>query len=137
MAKQIYSEKLKHPKWQMRRLEIMKRDKATCQICGDKETELHIHHLKYTGEPWDAPNQDLQTVCKCCHNSIEQLKGNCEIIKGEKLTTERDGVTHRHVVYKTSIGAQSFKINDDNTTSWLCGFMYNSKVLELINKMIK
>ena len=31
-----YSEQLKSPKWQKKRLEIMQRDKFTCQLCGDK-----------------------------------------------------------------------------------------------------
>lgn len=67
MAKQTYNEKLQHPKWQIKRLEIIKRDGGKCLLCGDTETMLQIHHLKYTGEPWDAPNEDLVTLCKHCH----------------------------------------------------------------------
>lgn len=65
-----YSEKLKSPKWQKKRLEILNRDDFTCCKCGDKKTELHIHHLKYTGNPWDAPNEDLETLCKHCHKFL-------------------------------------------------------------------
>lgn len=64
-----YSEKLKNPKWQKRRLEILQRDNFTCQICTDTETELQIHHKKYTGEPHEAPEEDLVTMCKCCHKA--------------------------------------------------------------------
>lgn len=64
-----YSEKLKSPKWQKRRLEILQRDNFTCQICTDTETELQIHHKKYTGEPYEAPEDDLVTMCKCCHKA--------------------------------------------------------------------
>jgi HNH endonuclease len=64
-----YSEKLKSPQWQKKRLEILQRDNFTCQLCSDTETELQVHHLKYTGEPQDAPNEDLQTLCKHCHES--------------------------------------------------------------------
>ena len=42
-----YSEKLKNPKWQKKRLEILNRDNFTCIKCGDKETTLQIHHFKY------------------------------------------------------------------------------------------
>lgn len=62
-----YSEKLKSPKWQRKRLEVLNRDNFKCCSCGDEETELHVHHLKYNGEPYDAPVEDLQTLCKHCH----------------------------------------------------------------------
>lgn len=62
-----YSDKLKSPKWQKKRLEVLSRDSFTCKCCGDQETELHVHHLKYTKEPYDAPLIDLQTLCKHCH----------------------------------------------------------------------
>jgi hypothetical protein len=69
-----YSEKLKHPLWQKKRLEIMKRDKFKCKICKDKETTLAVHHLKYEGNPWDVDNLFLITVCEHCHEEIEILK---------------------------------------------------------------
>ena len=31
-----YSEKLKDPRWQKKRLEILERDNFRCQYCGDK-----------------------------------------------------------------------------------------------------
>lgn len=64
-----YSEKLKSPKWQKKRLEILQRDNFKCCLCSDEETELHIHHIKYTGpNPENAPNEDLETLCKDCHS---------------------------------------------------------------------
>lgn len=62
-----YSEKLKHPKWQRKRLEVLSRDNFTCVKCGDSETELHVNHLKYKGEPHDVPLNYLETLCKNCH----------------------------------------------------------------------
>ena len=62
-----YPEKLKSPKWQKKRLEVLNRDNFTCQHCGDTETELHVHHLKYSREPHEAPLEDLATLCKICH----------------------------------------------------------------------
>lgn len=69
-----YAEKLKSPKWQKRRLEILERDKFTCKKCGDTETTLHVHHLSYHGEPWEAPNSELDTLCEHCHEAIEITK---------------------------------------------------------------
>lgn len=67
MGKSEYAEKLKSPKWQRRRLEIMERDNFTCQICGNKDATLNVHHLYYNDEPWDAEDDCLITLCEECH----------------------------------------------------------------------
>lgn len=71
-----YNEKLRDPRWQRRRLEVLSRDKFTCTLCGDKDTELHIHHKYYTDkvEPWEYKDEALQTLCKYCHTATEDLK---------------------------------------------------------------
>ena len=80
----IYSEKLKDPRWQKKRLEIFQRDEYTCQICGDTESTLAVHHYKYSGEPWEIDNKYLKTLCEDCHESehlcIKQFK---EILNDE------------------------------------------------------
>lgn len=64
-----YSEKLKDPRWQKKRLEIFERDNWTCQWCEDTESTLNIHHLQYKEncDPWDYDNSDLLTLCEFCH----------------------------------------------------------------------
>jgi hypothetical protein len=77
MSKEIdYSEKLKHPLWQKKRLEIFNRDDFTCQICGDTETQLHVHHKKYFEGvyPWEYDNKQLITYCENCHQEVEEQK---------------------------------------------------------------
>lgn len=69
-----YSEKLLDPRWQKKRLIILERDNWKCRLCDDDQTTLHIHHNKYSGEPWDAYNEDLITCCKHCHFAIELIK---------------------------------------------------------------
>lgn len=81
-VKKTYSEKLKHPKWQKKRLEILNRDNFTCQYCKDAETELQIHHLEYNGEPWNVSSDKLITLCKNCHE-IESTCG--KIVKAELI----------------------------------------------------
>lgn len=66
-----YSEKLKDPRWQKKRLEILNRDKFTCLLCGDTTTTLHVHHKAYNGlEPWEAGHQELETLCDHCHTAV-------------------------------------------------------------------
>lgn len=74
-VKKTYSEKLKHPKWQKKRLEILNRDNFTCQCCKADDKTLHIHHFKYNDcEPWEYENTDLITLCEDCHEHEEFLK---------------------------------------------------------------
>jgi hypothetical protein len=70
-----YSEKLKDPRWQKKRLEILERDEFTCLECGDTTKELHVHHRYYTPktEPWEYENEALATVCKDCHAERTEL----------------------------------------------------------------
>lgn len=78
MAKQYertpYQQKLLDPRWQKKRLTILNRDKWACKYCKDTDSTLHVHHLKYTGEPWEAPDSDLVSCCEDCHFIIEDLK---------------------------------------------------------------
>ncbi len=69
-----YSEKLKDPRWQKLRLEVMQRDEFTCCHCGDRTTTLNVHHLRYHKNPWDTPLEELITLCNFCHLSAEHAK---------------------------------------------------------------
>lgn len=67
-----YSSKLRDPRWQKKRLEILSRDAFTCLHCGAKDKPLHVHHRYYVSdrEPWEYPSFCLQTVCEECHDNI-------------------------------------------------------------------
>lgn len=70
-----YAEKLKDPRWQKKRLEILNRDQFACLCCGSKIKTLHIHHRYYLKvDPWDYPNDALDTLCESCHAYVEGLK---------------------------------------------------------------
>jgi hypothetical protein len=87
-----YSEKLKDPKWQQKRLKIFERDKWTCVSCDRSDLTLHVHHMFYLPgvEPWDYKDEHLITYCEHCHNS-EHLIGNqiqeslIEIVRRNRL----------------------------------------------------
>jgi hypothetical protein len=71
MINNAYSEKLKDPRWQKKRLEILQRDNWACQSCFDNESTLHVHHRRYIPniQPWEYPNELLITLCVSCHES--------------------------------------------------------------------
>jgi hypothetical protein len=63
-----YAAKLKDPRWQKRRLHILNQRGWKCERCKDDKTTLHVHHLRYRGEPWEAMDHDLQVLCEVCHD---------------------------------------------------------------------
>ena len=72
MRQATYSEKLKDPRWQKKRLEVMKRNDFHCEICGDGESTLHVHHKEYFKgrEIWEYEPEQLAVVCKDCHDNL-------------------------------------------------------------------
>lgn len=71
LTKEEYQARFRDPRWQMMRLEIMKRDDAKCIACEDAGTTLNVHHSYYvTGRaPWEYPAWSLSTLCERCHKS--------------------------------------------------------------------
>lgn len=81
--KSSYSEKLKDPRWQKKRLEVLNRDYFKCIQCKDEATELHVHHKQYINnhEPWEYGIENFETLCKNCHTIIEEFKNtNYELL---------------------------------------------------------
>jgi hypothetical protein len=68
-----YSEKLRDPRWQKKRLKIMERDGFTCLCCGDSKSTLNVHHKQYSGNPWEADDEALETLCEPCHEKRSAL----------------------------------------------------------------
>ena len=68
-----YSDLLKHPEWQKKRLELMKARGWSCSICTDTSSNLQIHHLYYKRDslPWEYPDNAFQVVCSLCHEKLE------------------------------------------------------------------
>jgi len=68
-----YSEKLKDPRWQKRRLEVLAAANWTCSTCDATEKTLHVHHNFYRSktEPWDYPDHALSVLCESCHDQAE------------------------------------------------------------------
>jgi 5-methylcytosine-specific restriction endonuclease McrA len=76
MKTKPYIELLRDPRWQKKRLEIMQRDNFTCQLCGDTESPLNVHHKYYMYDktPWEYPSNLLITLCEHCHKIEESNK---------------------------------------------------------------
>lgn len=69
ITEQSYPTLLKDPRWQRKRLEVMKADNFTCQCCFRKDKPLNVHHKTYIqgAMPWEYETRDLITLCEDCH----------------------------------------------------------------------
>ncbi|HET8688992.1 MAG TPA: HNH endonuclease [Methanosarcina sp.] len=85
MTKKTYWEKLKDPRWQKLRLEAMQEKDFCCEVCGDKKSELNVHHKEYFKgyEPWEYELNQLAVLCSDCHSgfhdSFDELKWICSL----------------------------------------------------------
>jgi hypothetical protein len=79
-----YAEKLKDPRWQRKRLEILERDKFTCRFCRSTEKTLHVHHRIYLKgrQPWDYEDHVFATLCEDCHEESELRKNSVLLTLG-------------------------------------------------------
>lgn len=71
--KNAFFELYRHPKWQEKRLRVMKRDEFTCTECGEKDKTLNVHHGYYEKDlkPWEYDDDTLHTLCEPCHKKAQ------------------------------------------------------------------
>lgn len=85
-----YAEKFKDPRWQKKRLEILKQHGFECTNCGGKDEELNVHHKFYKKDtaPWEYEDDELTVFCKTCHESWHAAKKEAEQVIGNFCTAE-------------------------------------------------
>ena len=118
MAKS-YSEKLKDPKWQKKRLEILSRDNWACTSCGDKKSSLQVHHYEYRRVPWTVKSDKLTTLCETCHAFIEQVKS---VRVGSRVV----GIKKRVGILDANKRLYLIRSIDSDETDCICLYMSNN-----------
>jgi hypothetical protein len=76
MAAKTYWEKLKDPRWQKKRLEVLQRDEFRCRNCHSESKTLNVHHAFYERgrEPWEYDGECLLTLCEECHTRYHRAQ---------------------------------------------------------------
>ncbi len=87
-----YSEQLKSPLWQRKRLKIMERDNFTCQNCFSTQNQLQVHHKYYSKDKkaWEYFDSSLITLCSQCHEDITKIKAHIKSMIDMKFVKHPD-----------------------------------------------
>ena len=122
-----YKEKLKHPKWQKKRLEILQRDDFKCSVCGNDEKTLHVHHKKYIKgrQPWDYGDENFSTLCEDCHKQEHTKKDkSIEVFDNGLIFIEKELLIYFNECY------DMFRIISNHKGQWTFTvrdeYIYNS-----------
>lgn len=111
-----YPEKLRDPRWQKIRLQVMERDDWKCAECGDKRATLHVHHIRYEWgkEPWEYPIEALKTLCEFCHELEHEIQSKdlarFQPVEPISLAPPPQPVfTHQHVIMLMSASVAHYE----------------------------
>ena len=61
---------------------VLNRDNYTCQICGEKDSRLDVHHIQFRSKGGSNRMDNLVTLCSNCHGKIHN--GELEFSKPVK-----------------------------------------------------
>lgn len=129
-----YSEKLKDPRWQKKRLKIFERDNWTCVNCGAKNRTLHIHHTSYIGNPWDAKDEMLETLCEKCHDGEHSGKNKTFDIETFYVYDDCEIITHEYLLGLNYENSGNIKL-PPSTIRW--GISQVVKYTDMTNSLFK
>lgn len=76
MPYKSYVERLRDPRWQRKRLEIMQRAEFLCESCDASDKTLNVHHKLYRkgANPWDYEDFELECLCEDCHEKKHKIR---------------------------------------------------------------
>jgi hypothetical protein len=111
MAFKPYWEKLKDPRWQRKRLEIMQRDDFTCTRCNTATETLNVHHVRYIKgrEPWEYENDLLKTLCESCHKETHEFKEKFDSVAAALFSCAEDETVERAIGYMFGLLAYEYE----------------------------
>ena len=70
-----YNDQLKDMRWKKLANKIRKRDRYTCQMCGNHK-KLQVHHKHYIKGrlAWEYEDNNFITLCRDCHKGVHNIK---------------------------------------------------------------
>lgn len=110
-ASEEYLAKLRDPRWQKKRLEILQRDNFTCQHCENAEKTLHVHHKTYFrgNQPWEYLSSFLVTLCEDCHAYESECRAEADRNLAECIRVAGFQVDEVQALVSSMVSLQSDK----------------------------
>lgn len=104
-----YSEKLKDPRWQRKRLEVLQAADFTCADCGSRTETLHVHHCWYEKGlwPWEYPDVAYRVLCKDCHTKRQGIELDIQQRLSEFSTSELEMISEETLSGLSAFGVEA------------------------------
>lgn len=94
-----YNKFIKSPAWEeKKRLFRLTRDWPICFKCGAWDVPMDIHHLTYARFGGDELMEDLEYVCRPCHNEIHKYSIIKRMIKRKNGSTSKSKRRKRYKI---------------------------------------
>ena len=116
MKNSTYAQKLRDPRWQKKRLEVMSRDGFKCRDCGDSTATLNVHHCAYDRRgPWMVNDNLLLTLCEDCHEQRQESEDDARLALGYIFakTPDAGGLSHSLIKIAQDEGPVLFLFSDN------------------------
>lgn len=119
-----YADKLRDPRWQRLRLQVMECAEWKCEHCGNASATLNVHHKFYVKgyDPWDYEPKHLQCLCERCH---EREHDNWEMLKadgsGDGMSAQLLGYLHGTLLRNGEFSAVKREGNVAFTVGYIAG----------------
>ena len=86
-----YKQQYLDPRWQKKRLEVLKQANWKCEKCKSEKKTLHVHHKKYfkDRDVWDYANKYLICLCEDCHEETTEKQKMLKYINETILIEEK------------------------------------------------
>lgn len=131
-----YSEKLRDPRWQKKRLCVMQRDGFACRDCGDADSTLHVHHCHYEkGEPWQTDERFLLTLCADCHDHRGDIEHDLKSIFADALASTPVGALSAVIELHGSQAVDTFRLSAINSVGCFKNSKRNSEIAKWFERM--
>ena len=131
-----YSEKLRDPRWQKKRLCVMQRDGFACRDCGDEKSTLQVHHCHYEkGGPWMTDERFLLTLCADCHEKRGEIEHDLKSFFNEVLASTPVGALDAIIELHGSQALDVFRLSSISAVECFKNSKRNSELTKWFERM--
>lgn len=85
---------LKSELWAQKRTHMLELAGYECELCHASDCELHVHHLTYK-HIFDEPPEDLQVLCRLCHEKHHPHMQKARIRGQKRRRTHEERIKRR------------------------------------------